>query len=185
MEKGKVYQFETLHMVRPYHQLTQDGNLFFSKVIERINSALSGLPKHENICMIKFANQNNATNHRAFTDSGKLFPFLNQCSIVLKQAEEMSEAEKIYYLYHAKNIILSWGANSHINFVMVCGNINKDEKKRVLFLGHESYSDEYIQFPVAPYNPKQHHLGLVKDLKTDAFFQNTVYQEIEKWIKTQ
>jgi hypothetical protein len=146
MEKGKVYEIETLYMTRPYHNLTEDGNNFFSRVIEKVNRSITFLPKHDTICMIKFINSTNLTNDRAFRHSNKMSLFLRQHGIVLKQPEDMSESEKIYYLYNAKNVILTWGATSHINFVMICGNMPRNqEKKNVLFLAHEAYANEYIE----------------------------------------
>jgi hypothetical protein len=123
MPRGKVLRIKRLRMIRQYHGIQEETHGWLEDVIYNISHIKDdNIPTPEKICFLKFSNDTNATNWRAFKKSQRLEEFLKEQGYTLYYPGQISEKQKIYLLFHARQIVLSWGANSCINFEMIVAN---------------------------------------------------------------
>lgn len=177
MPQGKVMRIKRFNAIRQYHGITEKAHEWFSRILRGIASSEGPTP--EKLCLIKFVNEANATNWRSFKDSDRLKTFLSERGYALYYPDQISEREKIRLLCNAKQVVLSWGANSCINFGMIL--CNWTDRKKVLILGHREYRNEYLN-GTGLWNPHDHSIRVIPDLDQDCFDANdTIYTKWQEW----
>lgn len=185
LPQDKTVMCSKLEISRFYHYITEGGRQVMADAILKILDyhQLRKTPVYDKIMLMKFPNAANASNHRSFNYHPQKFEkYLAREKIKLIQG--VAEHEKIWHLITAKTIVLSWGANSHINFHMVLGSNPLPDKKNILILGHKGYDCEYIHWEAIHPNVKGHRLEFINGLESDAFNQLKTYQEMSKFLRT-